>query len=1231
HPPPSRPKPPKESPLPPAAKTPAPKKPQRPRRKRSLALACALAAVPIAALSALTYLATNQAVTKSQASTQQAQAAQLAERLSQFLGERQRDVRSLAELPLLRDAKLRKITNDFEKLRELEQQKASMGLYEGVAVFDLAGNSLHQTAGSNWENPKDQPFFQRILQTDRPNLSLVKSTDEDPWIHFAAPVLDSITGKPVAVVMARMSLEKAESILHQGSRGGDQFYVFDRTGQVLIAKQRSQTKQAISQLFPGAKAPTNEQPTQLVSAPLSMGLSLWQGKPDLQKQHLIGISNAPTVSGMVNLGWTVASAADPQAVVSEQRSRVTLLGLSTIGITVLVGGILGLLAKRTKALIKGQVEDLKVQNTSLQRQQRHSTEQSRMLGRVVQIMRQSQSEDTLLQATVTELRYILQADRVVFYRFNEDWTGVTESESVASGWKSLLGESMNHLFYEKLIDRYRHGHVQVINSLNEGLAGWQQAILAGMSIQACVFTPIVQEGKLKGLLCAHQCDKPRTWEAGEVDLLSKVSEQLGLILEQIAQLKRQDNTVRQSHLLNEILGNMRRSLNPDDILSVTVSELRHALNTDRILVYSFKDDWNGIVLAESAALGYPKLLGQVMRDQLRSGLIDRYRHGNVRVINDMLATNLTEHHHELLDGYQVRASMIAPILQDGQLTGLLCAHECKGPRQWVSEDVDLFKKLSMQLGFALEQATVFRRQLRNASQAKLMNNIVGTLRRATTRIGVFDIAVNELRHALQTNRVIIYQFDDWSGRVVSESVSGGWRKLINESVPSAIADGAMLRYRSGQVHVVNDVNLEDTDWQPDILMGFQVQASLTAPILDNGELIGMLCAHECSGVREWEGEEVDLISQVAVQISFALEQVAILEFTERARQAAHEEASARDDEYRRQREHLQMRTKELLEEVSPITRGDLTVRARVTSDEVGVIAASYNSILESLRNVIGQMQESSRNVADTALGSEFSVSALSQEAKRQTQAVQMALGKIQAMVDSIQGVYQRAKRAEMSVQMATKTLAAGDEAMDRTVHGMSDIRETVAETAKKVKRLGEASQKISRVVSLINTLATQTNLLAMNASIEAAKAGEEGQGFVIVAEEVRTLAQQSAAATAEIEQVVEEIQRQTNEVVTAMETGTEQVVTGTQLVEESRQHLSQINEVGNQLQQLVREISQAAAVQTETSTAVSQTIRQVADMANETSRQTETVAGSFAELLKVAHDLQESAAQFKVR
>ncbi|NJM86260.1 MAG: chemotaxis protein, partial [Hydrococcus sp. RU_2_2] len=255
---------------------------------------------------------------------------------------------------------------------------------------------------------------------------------------------------------------------------------------------------------------------------------------------------------------------------------------------------------------------------------------------------------------------------------------------------------------------------------------------------------------------------------------------------------------------------------------------------------------------------------------------------------------------------------------------------------------------------------------------------------------------------------------------------------------------------------------------------------------------------------------------------------------------------------------------------------------------------------------------------------------LSEEAMRQAQEITDALERIQIMNKSIREVTTSAKQAEIAVQQAAQTVQAGDSAMNRTVDGILAIRETVVETSEKVKRLGESTQKISKVVGLIGRFAAQTHMLALKASIEAARAGDEGQGFAVIADEVRSLAAQSAEATAEISNLVTSIQIETNEVAAAMQSGTERVATGTKLVEETRQNLTQIAQVSDQINLLVKTIAKAAAEQSKASEIVSQSMNEVAAISTRTSTEATQVSDSFKKLLTVAQTLQQSVGQFKV-
>ncbi|EKQ71242.1 methyl-accepting chemotaxis protein [Leptolyngbyaceae cyanobacterium JSC-12] len=358
--------------------------------------------------------------------------------------------------------------------------------------------------------------------------------------------------------------------------------------------------------------------------------------------------------------------------------------------------------------------------------------------------------------------------------------------------------------------------------------------------------------------------------------------------------------------------------------------------------------------------------------------------------------------------------------------------------------------------------------------------------------------------------------------------------------------------------------------------------------------------------------------------------------TEIARQARQEAEATRQEaeqlaqEQRQQKEELQQHALDLLLAVERISQGDLTVKATVTNDEIGTIADSYNATVEKLRKIVVQVQDAANQVAETANQNAPYIQAISADASLQAAEIAIMLEQVQAMADVTQEVAMNAERAKVVVHQTTQTVESSDAAMDRTVDGIHAIRVTVAETAKKVKHLGESSQKIFTVVELISAFAEQTKMLALNASIEAALAGEEGRSFAVVADEVRALARQSAEATEEIRKLVANIQAETNEVVVAMESGTEQVVAGTKLVDESRRSLNDITAASHQIDQLISAIAQATVMQAQVSETVTQTMQEVSAIANKTSLETSQVSSSFEQLRQIAQKLQTSIGQFKM-
>lgn len=339
----------------------------------------------------------------------------------------------------------------------------------------------------------------------------------------------------------------------------------------------------------------------------------------------------------------------------------------------------------------------------------------------------------------------------------------------------------------------------------------------------------------------------------------------------------------------------------------------------------------------------------------------------------------------------------------------------------------------------------------------------------------------------------------------------------------------------------------------------------------------------------------------------------------------------RAEEERRRTEVLQRELVQLLNEMEEASNGNLTVRTELTAGEIGIIGDVFNTIIENLRSIVVQVKQATGQVNQSINHSEGAIQQLADEALAQMDEITNTLNSVEQMSNSIQEVADNARQAAQVAQLASNAAQSSGTAMDRTVESIVGLRSTVAETGKKVKQLGEASQQISQVVSLINEIAMKTNLLAVNASIEAAHAGEEGQGFAVVASEVGQLAEQSAAATKEIEQIVKNIQMGTRDVVEAMERGTTQVVEGTQLVQETKEGLGQIVEVSHKIDQLLQSISKATVSQAETSQTVTQLMQQITTASKRTSDSSREVAETLQNTVEVARDLESAVDQFKVK
>jgi len=709
----------------------------------------------------------------------------------------------------------------------------------------------------------------------------------------------------------------------------------------------------------------------------------------------------------------------------------------------------------------------------------------------------------------------------------------------------------------------------------------------------------------------------------EIGILSEEINKMVASLEEKENILRKDS--KQSQLLAQVSGSP--VLNEQELQQVfnqALIETRSLLLADRVVVYRFNPDYSGYISNESVGDGWPIALNDRIEDPcIPENLLEEYKKGRVVPTQDVFNAGFHPDHQQLMVRLQIKANLVVPILNQGQLYGLLIAHHCQNTHQWIEREINFLVQLAAQLGVILDRVTFIKGQEKQAKRSEQLKDIILKIAAALTSEEVLEIAVNEIRTALKTNRVIVYQFDEnWSGTVIAESVGETWPTALGATINDpCFADKYVEKYQQGRVQATNDIyKAELTECHLRQLEPFAVKANLVAPINIQGKLFGLLIAHQCSMPRNWEQGEIDFLSQIATQIGLAKVRVELLEKQQEAEQ-----------EQRLAKEELQKRALELLIEVDPISKGDLTIRATVKEDEIGTIADSYNAMVESLRKIVAEVQKASEKVASTTNTNEEAVLNLSIEAKLQSQEISEALEKLQTMSQSIMAVASAAEDAEAVVEETSQSVEAGDVAMTQTVQGILGLRETVVETAEKVKRLGESSKDISKVVNLIGRFAAQTHLLALKASIEAARAGEQGQGFAVIADEVRSLAAQSSEATADIEKVVTQIEAETREVVAAMEAGKGQVEEGTKMLEITRQNLNKITVASAQLSELVGAIANAAFEQSVSSGAVTETMTDVAEIAERTSTSAVTVSNSFKDLTDVATRLQKEVAKFKVK
>jgi twitching motility protein PilJ len=334
------------------------------------------------------------------------------------------------------------------------------------------------------------------------------------------------------------------------------------------------------------------------------------------------------------------------------------------------------------------------------------------------------------------------------------------------------------------------------------------------------------------------------------------------------------------------------------------------------------------------------------------------------------------------------------------------------------------------------------------------------------------------------------------------------------------------------------------------------------------------------------------------------------------------------DETELQNRHNQDAILRLLDEMGDLADGDLTVTATVTEDITGAIADSVNYTIDALRTLVEQINSTTEEVASAAQETQSTALHLIDASEHQAQQITDVSSAINNMAGSIEQVSNSATQSSEVAKQSVSLAIQGNAAVKKSITGMDTIREQIQETSKRIKRLGESSQQIGDIVELINDIAEQTNILSLNAAIQAAMAGEAGRGFAVVADEVQRLAERSSNATRQIDALVKTIQSDTSEAISSMERSTSEVVAGAKMSQDAGTSLEQIEAVSHQLADLIDNITDNTKQQAVAAVSTSESMNVIQEITMQTSTGTNESAESIGQLLDLTNELRKSVSGF---
>ncbi len=804
----------------------------------------------------------------------------------------------------------------------------------------------------------------------------------------------------------------------------------------------------------------------------------------------------------------------------------------------------------------------------------------------IQYIRQSLEQEDILKASVKEVRRVLNCDRAVVYSMNSDNHGTIVAESVTPGWTKSQGKIIKDPCFEaKYLDMYRDGRVRAWNNIYEsGLTQCYIEQLEELEVKANLVTPILNEGKLFGLLVAHQCSDFRHWQQPEVYWLTQIAAQVGFALDNAKSLAdakhlqdRLANEAKLTQYFTDAIRYIRESLHQEDILEISVEEVRRVLNCDRVVIYSMNSDHHGLIVAESVAPGWTRAQGKVIKDPcFESRYLEKYRNGRVRAWSNIYEAGMTQCYIEQLEQLQVKANLVTPVVNEGKLFGLLVAHQCADFREWQQPEIRWVTQIATQVAFALDNAKLLVEAKQLQKQVQEENNwteyftdALQHIRESLKTEDILKASVKEVRRILECDRVVVYSMNsDNHGAIVAESVTPGWMRAKGRVIKDPCFEARYIdMYRNGRVRAWNNIYESGlTQCYIEQLEELEVKANLVTPIINEGKLFGLLVAHQCSDVRHWQQAEIRWVAQIATQVGFALDNAKLLEQLQESTQTNNQVSD-------RQQEQT-----------------------------------------EALKNQVVEILADNGEAYQT----------LSQEAIRQSETTINVLHQIQKVADSFNGMALNLQQVKFQEQQNDLAVQDTQESLERAVNSISKIQHAVQNVAVGFDNLSYSSQKLGQTVNTIKDLSKQIVQQSMNITraVNRSQIEASSQNSVMdLSDTIFSLMQQLYEASAQVEPLFANIQTEVKEKTLILDSGTQHLISGVGEFQAVRQKLDRVVTLHNKMNSLMENMSQAINHQTQSSTFAKDSVQEVAGIAERISAQSMTITQSFNQLVVLVQKL----------